>query len=179
MTTALHDIIKNIQLLICDVDGVMTDGSLFFSESGEIFKSFHAQDGLGIKLLLRSNIKIAVISGRQSPIVEQRLTQLGIAHIYLGYANKIPCYEKLLEQLNMPEKAIAYVGDDLPDLPIMQRVGLSIAVANANPTVAAQAMWQTQAHGGRGAIREICDLFLQVNDCLSQCMESLSHDESK
>jgi 3-deoxy-D-manno-octulosonate 8-phosphate phosphatase (KDO 8-P phosphatase) len=179
MITHLHEKIKAIKLIIFDVDGVFTDGCLYFSEGKEHIKQFNVQDGLGIKLLQHAPIEMAIISGRKSPIAQQRLQQLGLKHIYLGYPNKIPTYESLISKFDLPETAIAYVGDDLPDLPIMQRVGLSIAVANANPIVAAQCMWQTRLQGGHGAVREICDQFLQSHDCLSQCLEAWQHEQAE
>ena len=178
MNKSLHEQIQTIELIIFDIDGVFTDGQLLFSDSGEHIKAFHAHDGLGIKLLQQIPIQLAVISGRASSIVEKRLTDLGIKHLFLGYPNKVPIYKKLVSELDVKPSAIAYVGDDLPDLPVMQEVGLSITVANANPVIAAHAMWQTKASGGHGAVREICDHFLQARNCLTQCLESLANEQN-
>ncbi len=172
---ALHEIMQNIKGIIFDIDGVFTDGKLHYAETGEAMKVFHVQDGLGIKLLLASPVQVGVISGCSSPILEARLQYLGITHFALGASDKTPPYQALLEKWSLEDKDIAYVGDDLPDLPLMAKVKLPITVANANPLVAAHAFWQTQRQGGEGAVREVCDAFLQANHCLEQCMEAIGH----
>lgn len=160
---SLHEKIKAIKMIIFDVDGVFTDGKLYFGESGEALRVFDAQDGLGIELLNKLPIITGVISGRDSAITRRRLEQLGIHHITLGASDKVPPYEQLLAKMSIPENQVAYVGDDLLDLPVMKRVGLSITVANANPLISAMADWQTKASGGNGAVREICDAFLHAH----------------
>jgi 3-deoxy-D-manno-octulosonate 8-phosphate phosphatase (KDO 8-P phosphatase) len=151
-----------IKLVISDVDGVLTDGRLYFAPTGEEHKVFHVHDGLGIKLLRQANIEFAVISSRNSPIVAQRMQNLGVNHIYQGQVQKLPAFESLLTALQLPAAAVAYIGDDLPDLPIIRRVGLGICVANAHSLLKRHAHWQTQAKGGKGAIREVCDFILNA-----------------
>jgi len=159
---------SQIKLVVFDVDGVLTDGRLYFNANGEELKVFHVRDGLGIQLLLKNNIEVAVISGRNSPIVERRLTQLGIKHIHQGKDNKLPILENLRSELKIELEHIAYVGDDVLDIPIIKQVGLGIAVADANPVVKQYAVWQTTQNGGYGAAREICDFILQAQDKLER-----------
>ena len=154
----LNHKLQAIELLILDVDGVLTDGRIWFDANGEEYKTFHTQDGLGIKRLQKAGIAVAVITGRKSRCVRQRLQALNIQHLFEGIDNKLPIFEQLLSTLNLSADQAAYIGDDLPDLPIMQRVGMSIAVANAVPEVAQTADWQTTRCGGMGAVREACDL---------------------
>jgi 3-deoxy-D-manno-octulosonate 8-phosphate phosphatase (KDO 8-P phosphatase) len=162
----MHDIAqlaKDIKLLILDVDGVCTDGRLYFNDQGECMKAFHVHDGLGIKLLQQRGIVVAIITSRQSKALEQRLAGLEVEHVYQGYENKILAYEKLLETLKLTDEQVAYVGDDLPDLPVMQRVKCAIAVKNAHAIVKENAHWTTTITGGEGAVREVCDLLIQAN----------------
>ena len=155
--------IKQIKLLILDVDGVLTDGKLYISSDGTESKAFNTQDGLGIKRLHQyTNIITAVISGRVNPGVEKRLQDLNIEHIFLGHENKIPVYEKLLKQLKIQPKQVAYIGDDLPDGEVMERVGLSIAVNNAYVKIKEMADIVTQEHGGHGAVRAACELIIDA-----------------
>lgn len=149
-----------IRCLVLDVDGVLTDGRLYFSEQGEALKVFNVQDGLGIKLLQQMGIQVAIISGRSSPIVQKRATDLNIRYIYQGQDNKLPILEQFLHKITMDYSQCAVIGDDLPDIPMIERVGLGIAVANAVDAVKQQAMWQTRRAGGEGAVREVCDLLL-------------------
>lgn len=149
-----------IKLLILDVDGVLTDGKIWFTASGEALKCFHIHDGYGIKKLQKAGITVAIISSRGNKALISRLNELNIKHYYLDQENKLDCYLTLIEQLDINPEQVAYVGDDLPDLPIMQQVGLSIAVANAVPIIRKTADWHTQRSGGKGAVREVCDLIL-------------------
>lgn len=151
-----------IKLAVFDVDGVMTDGRLYFDANGDEQKVFHVQDGLGIKLLLEHNVEVAIISGRKTKAVNERLSKLGVKHIYQGCEDKLPILQALVAQLQLTTEAVAYTGDDLPDVSIMSRVGLGIAVANAHAFVKQQAYWQTQMPGGLGAVREVCDLLLMA-----------------
>ena len=153
-----------VRLLILDVDGVLTDGKLFFDYQGNEYKSFHARDGHGMKMLQQTGVDIAVISGRQSPIVSMRMQSLGISHLYQNQEDKREAFAALLDALQLTSDEVAYVGDDLMDLPIMTRVGLAIAVADANEAVSACADWCTTQNGGCGAVREVCDLILQAQD---------------
>jgi 3-deoxy-D-manno-octulosonate 8-phosphate phosphatase (KDO 8-P phosphatase) len=150
-----------IKLLILDVDGVLTDGKLFFDHDGNEYKSFHSQDGHGIKLLRQTGVEVAIISGRKSTAVTLRMNNLGISHVYQGHEDKRAAFQELLVKLSLNPEDIAYAGDDLLDLPIMSRVGLAIAVNNAVATVKQYAHWSTSRSGGEGAVREICDLIMQ------------------
>jgi 3-deoxy-D-manno-octulosonate 8-phosphate phosphatase (KDO 8-P phosphatase) len=158
----LHLKAQAIKLLILDVDGVLTDGKLFFDQQGNEYKSFHAQDGHGLKLLRQTGVEIAVISGRRSPTVELRMKNLGISHVYQGQEDKRAAFQSLLSTLQLEPQQVAYVGDDLLDLPIMSKVGLAIAVNDAVPTVKDYADWCTARNGGQGAVREACDLIMQA-----------------
>lgn len=149
-----------IRLLICDVDGVLTDGRLYFGPEGESLKVFHAHDGVGLKMLSKNHIETALISARDSPMVYLRAQELSINHVYTGVANKIDTFDALLKALNLTDCQVAYIGDDTPDLPLIKRAGLGIAVANAHSSIKEQAVWQTVHKGGRGAVREVCDLIL-------------------
>jgi 3-deoxy-D-manno-octulosonate 8-phosphate phosphatase (KDO 8-P phosphatase) len=153
---------KLIKLLILDVDGVLTDGRLFFDHQGNEYKSFHARDGHGIKLLRQTGVDVAIISGRASASVALRMKMLGIEHVYQGHENKRAAFNDVLEKMNIAPRQAAYVGDDLLDLPIMTRVGLSIAVNDANFAVKQRADWCTMLPGGQGAVREVCDLIMQA-----------------
>jgi 3-deoxy-D-manno-octulosonate 8-phosphate phosphatase (KDO 8-P phosphatase) len=154
----------SIRLAIFDVDGVFTDGRITLDARGEELYSFYIHDGYGIKRLLAANIDVAIITGRNAPCVRLRMQQLGIKHIYQGQEDKIVAYKELLSTLSLQPYQVAYVGDDLPDLLVMQQVGLSIAVANATASILATAMWKTHASGGQGAVREVCDLLLAAQN---------------
>jgi 3-deoxy-D-manno-octulosonate 8-phosphate phosphatase (KDO 8-P phosphatase) len=156
-----------VRLLICDVDGVFSDGTIYLSDQGHEYKQFHVHDGLGIKLLLKTGVHVAVISSRSSPLVEKRMRALGIQHIYQGHAEKLPAYIDLLRHFELTDTQAAYVGDDYPDLPLLKRVGLSIAVANAVSLVKQYTHWQTKTRGGQGAIREICELIMLAQNTLN------------
>ncbi len=154
------DTLAAIRLLVLDVDGVMTDGQLHYDAKGREAKVFHVHDGYGIKQAMRAGIQVAVISGRRSVAVETRLAELGIEHVRLGQETKLGAFTDLATQLGMPPEACACIGDDEPDLPIMQAAGVGIAVADARPAVLRQADWQTALGGGRGAVREVCDALI-------------------
>ncbi|NJD08515.1 MAG: 3-deoxy-manno-octulosonate-8-phosphatase KdsC [Methylococcaceae bacterium] len=149
-----------IRLAIFDIDGVMTDGRLFFDDGGREYKSFHVRDGHGIKLLLQAGIEVAVISGRSSPNVAHRMTSLGIRHVYLGQDNKLEAFQTLCGNLGLSPEQVAHVGDDLIDLCLLSRVGLAVAVADAHPAIFPYVHWRTTIGGGLGAAREVCDLIL-------------------
>ena len=154
--------VKALKLLILDVDGVLTDGRLFFDQNGVEYKCFHARDGHGLKLLKQSGVDVAVISGRKSNSVSLRMQSLGIEHVYQGYENKRQAFKDLITQLQLSPDQVAHVGDDVLDLPIMTKVGFAVAVADANFAVKSHADWCTETPGGLGAVREVCDLILQV-----------------
>ena len=149
-----------VKLAVFDVDGVLTDGKLCYSDDGRELKSFHVHDGFGLKRLMANGIEVAIITSRMSHMVTERTAELGIAHVYQGQENKLTCYEQLIHALKLAPDETCYCGDDLPDLPVMQRAGLAIAVANAHPWIREHANWRTQLRGGEGAVREVCDLLL-------------------
>ncbi|HET7329983.1 HAD-IIIA family hydrolase [Dyella sp.] len=151
-----------IRLAAFDVDGTLTDGRLWYSESGHETKVFHVHDGLGLKRLQAHGIQVAIVSARISHPVALRAEELNIAHVYQGQNDKRECLRQMLEALNLQPEQAAFVGDDLPDLPAMGLAGLAIAVNNAHPWVAARAHWRTRLGGGRGAVREACDLILHA-----------------
>jgi len=153
---------KNLKLLILDVDGVLTDGKLFFDNEGNEYKAFHARDGHGIKLLRQTGVEVAVISGRKSNSVALRMKNLGIELVYQGHENKIAAFNEIIEKMGILPEQAAHVGDDLLDLPVMIRVGLAIAVNDANFAVKQRADWCTTMPGGNGAVREVCDLIMQA-----------------
>lgn len=153
-----------IRLVVFDVDGVFTDGRLYYGPGGEELKVFHVHDGQGVKHLLRQGVAVAVISGRDSAAVSRRMQDLGIAHVFQGDEDKLPIFERLLKKLGVQPEEAACVGDDLPDLPLLKAAGLAVAVANALPAVRAQAHVVTQATGGLGAVREVCDLIMAARE---------------
>jgi len=150
----------NIKLVVFDVDGVLTDGKLMLGESGNEYKSFHVRDGQGIVMLLKTKCNVAVITARTSSIVSERMTSLGIKHIYQGEKDKGSALVKLIDQLKITLSEVAYVGDDVVDLPAMNKVALPIAVADAHPEVKKLAKLITINSGGQGAVREICELIM-------------------
>ena len=156
-----------IKLLSLDVDGVFTDGRLYFSAQGEDIKCFNILDGLGIKLLQASGVEVAIISGRQSAPLELRAKALGIQHFYPGREDKLNALSELLAKTGLSAEQVAHLGDDLPDLPIMLNVGLGMAVANAYNLVKEKAHWQSKSNGGEGAVREACDFIMQAQGTLT------------
>lgn len=168
----IKDKAKQVRLLILDVDGVLTDGRLFFDHNGVEYKSFHARDGHGLKLLQQTGVQVAVISGRNSPTVALRMKMLGINHVYQGYEDKRGAFTALREATGISAEQTAYVGDDLIDLPVMVQVGLPIAVNDANFAVKAAAIWSTTLPGGLGAVREVCDMLMQAQGTFAGVLES-------
>jgi 3-deoxy-D-manno-octulosonate 8-phosphate phosphatase (KDO 8-P phosphatase) len=156
----------NLQLLALDVDGVLTDGTLYFSAQGDEIKAFNILDGLGIKQLLRHNITVAIITGRSSPLTARRARDLGIEHLKQGREDKLDALRELSAELNIPLTEMAYMGDDLPDLGAIRQAGLGITVPNGHSFVRQHADWQTENPGGSGAVREVCDLILQAKNLL-------------
>lgn len=156
---------QGIKLLITDVDGVLTAGDLIYDANGVALKSFHVQDGLGLKLLMQHGIEVGVITACKAQATVARMRDLGIQHVYTGVANKVIAYEALLNKLNLTDDVVAYVGDDLPDLPLIRRAGLGIAVANATTLLLKYADWITERKGGQCAVREICERLLTAQHC--------------
>ena len=151
-----------VQLLVLDVDGVMTDGRLYFDAEGKETKVFHVRDGYGIKEVMKIGMEVAVISGRKSKAVEARMAELGIKHVRLGQETKLDALIAITDLLDVPMENVACVGDDLPDLPIMNAAGLGIAVADGHPTLLGSADWCTQLVGGQGCVREVCDFLVDA-----------------
>jgi 3-deoxy-D-manno-octulosonate 8-phosphate phosphatase (KDO 8-P phosphatase) len=149
-----------VRLLVLDVDGVMTDGRLHYDAEGREFKSFHVRDGYGIRRVMDAGIEVAVISGRRSQSAAGRMAELGIRHVMLGREDKAAAFDELLARLGVGAESVACVGDDLPDLPIMQRAALPVAVADCHASILPAAAWRTTLPGGAGAVREVCDLLL-------------------
>jgi 3-deoxy-D-manno-octulosonate 8-phosphate phosphatase (KDO 8-P phosphatase) len=148
--------------MVLDVDGVLTDGGLYYDESGCVMKRFNVQDGLGIKIAPQAGIDFAVITGLESPAVRRRVTELGIAHYYPGHHRKAPILREISEKTGIPFAHMAYVGDDWVDAEPMAMVGLPIAVPNARPEILKLAAWTTRAMGGQGAVREAIDFVLRA-----------------
>lgn len=157
---------KKIQLLALDVDGVMTDGKIYFSAQGDELKAFSILDGQGIKTLINNNIQVAIITGRTSPLTARRARDLGIENILQGREDKKVALQELSDELQIPFEEIAYVGDDLPDLSAIKSAGLGITVPNAHYFVQEHANHCTKAAGGHGAVREVCDLLLKAQGLL-------------
>lgn len=162
---------RGVRLAIFDVDGVLTDGRIFLTDDGREARAFHVRDGLGLKLLREAGIEVGIISARRSPLVETRMKELGVPHLLQGRRDKVEALRELLRETGLPPERAAFTGDDLPDLQVMRRAGLGVAVADAHPAVTARADWVTAARGGRGAVREVCDLLLAAQDKLDEIVE--------
>ena len=172
--TKMQDILEKagqVRLVIFDVDGVLTDGSLFLGDDGQEYKAFHSRDGHGMKMLQATGVAIGIITGRTSRVVELRMASLGVEHVFKGQLDKLPAYEQLKEKLGLSDAEVAYVGDDVVDLPILTRVGLAIAVQDAHPLVKQHAHWQTPSSGGRGAGRDVCELVMQAQQKLQPALD--------
>ncbi len=157
---------RKVRLVILDVDGVLTNGGLQFDNAGNEYKIFNSLDGHGIRMLLDCGIQVAIITGRQSDLVEHRMLDLGVSLVYQGYRDKRPAFVELLEKTSLQVDQLAYLGDDLPDLPVMSQVGFAVAVQNAHDFVKKQADWITVASGGSGAVREATDFILNAQGIL-------------
>lgn len=169
---------SNIKLLIVDVDGVLTNGQLFIGNNHEELKAFNVRDGLGLRLIQKTGIELAIITGKQSKIVEFRAQELGIKYVYQGQPNKVPAFLNLLDTLNLKPEQVAYIGDDLPDLPLLRQVGLAAVVADAEPYIVPFAHYQTKRKGGKGAVREFCDFIMAAQGKLDAIQESFLTDGS-
>ena len=153
---------EKIKLVVFDVDGVLTNGSLFYGDDGQEYKAFQSRDGHGMKMLQKSGVDIAIITGRTSEVVKYRAKNLNIDHVYQGQLDKLPAFKSLLEKLKLLPEEVAYVGDDVVDLPVMIRVGLAITVSDGHDLAKKHAHWITQNPGGQGAAREICEFIMQA-----------------
>lgn len=165
------ELASKIKMVIFDVDGVLTDGSLFLGDDGQEYKAFNSKDGHGMAMLQASGLSIGIITGRTSEVVKTRMHSLGVEHIYQGYRDKIPAFEDLKKQTGLKPEQFAYVGDDVVDLPIMRQVGLGIAVADAHELVIRHAQWRTSNAGGRGAAREVCELLMAAHGTLQAALD--------
>lgn len=163
--------VKKIRLLVLDVDGVLSDGKIYFTSTGEEIKSFHTLDGQGLKILQQTGLKVAIITGRCSKIVENRAKDLGIELLRQGREDKFTALKEILAQLPYELEHIAIMGDDLPDLRIMTKVGLGLTVPNAHPEVTKRAHWQSTKQGGLGAVREACDLIMHIQGTYEKALE--------
>lgn len=158
----LYDRARRIRLVIFDVDGVLTDGSLFITDAGEEFKAFHSHDGHGMKMLKATGVQLAIITGRTSRTVELRAKNVGVAILYQGVEDKLAVFEEILSSFGFEHDACAYMGDDVVDLPVMRRCGLAVAVPEAPPLVKSHAQYVTRQPGGRGAVREVCEIIMHA-----------------
>lgn len=167
MSEDMQEAAANIRLLALDVDGVLTDGSIYYGNAGEELKAFNIKDGLGIKLLQSAGVTVAIITGRQSDIVQRRASELGISEIIQGREDKLTALEQLAQRLNVDLHECAYMGDDLPDLAAIRAAGIGMTVSDAATTVANHADWQSASAGGHGAVREACEYLLAARDTLA------------
>jgi len=161
------DKLGDVRLVSFDVDGVFTDGRFYLSDDGIETKAFHTQDGYGVRQLLKSGVEVAVISGRKSGAVEKRMAELQVSHVVLGCKDKVAALDELAASIGVDASACAYVGDDMPDLPLLEHVGFSIAVANAVPALLGHCDYVTTKSGGFGAVREVCELIVRMRNSTS------------
>jgi 3-deoxy-D-manno-octulosonate 8-phosphate phosphatase (KDO 8-P phosphatase) len=154
--------LAKVELLLVDVDGVLTDGKIILDDHGVQSKAFDVRDGHGIKMLQRAGVAVGIITGRESAVVNHRARELGIEEVWQGAKDKLLIAREILKRRNLSPAAVAYVGDDVVDLPVMLQVGVGIAVANACEDVRARAHWVTEASGGAGAVREVCEAILKA-----------------
>lgn len=162
--------IKKIKLLIIDIDGTLTNGIIYYGTGDMQMRGFHVQDGLGIKLLQRSGVEVAVISAKQSDILTRRMNDLNIKHAMLGYEHKVPAYEALKKTLQLSDEEIAYMGDDLPDLPILMRAGFAVSVPNSTSIIHKHVDYISKKEAGHGAVREVCELIMSTQGTLEKVL---------
>ena len=151
---------RPIKLAIFDVDGVLTNGTLYLGDDGQEYKAFNSRDGHGMKMLATNGVDTAIITGRQSEVVKHRARDIMIKHLHQGALEKLPVYEKMIDELGLSPEQTAFIGDDIVDLPIMLKVGLAVAVADAHPMVKEHSHWVTPSAGGCGAAREFCEMMM-------------------
>jgi len=163
---------QNIKLVIFDVDGVLTTGTLFFDNQGQEYKAFHSKDGHGLRMLIECGLQAAIITGRKSELVEHRMKDLGIDMVFQGYRDKRPAFAELLKQTGLKPEQIAYMGDDVIDLPVMTKVGMAIAVQDAHSFVLEHADYITKKPGGTGAAREAIEFILQAQGLLQDKLDT-------
>jgi 3-deoxy-D-manno-octulosonate 8-phosphate phosphatase (KDO 8-P phosphatase) len=173
------DAALKLKLLILDVDGVLTDGTLAYTKNGEEVKNFNSKDGFGIRMLMQYGIEVAVITARHSPPLAKRMTDLKIKNFYTGMDNKEKAFSMLLNKLSLKPEETGYVGDDILDLPVMKKVGLPIAVSDAHFYVKKQALWITEFKGGKGAVREVADAIIACKTNIDEAYELFLADLAK
>ncbi len=161
---------RRVRLMIFDVDGVMTDGRLWYGPQGEVLKAFHVLDGLGVKLLAGTGLATAILSARRSRALERRSAELGIGHLVMGAEDKRAGFEELLRSTGLDAAAAGYVGDDLGDIPVLRRCGLACAPAGAHPLARRAAQYVTRAAGGAGAVREVCEFVMRAQGTLDAAL---------
>ncbi len=164
LTPELHALLSQVKLLVLDVDGVLTDGGLYYTDKGEELKRFNVKDGQGIQLLRQSGVEVAIISASAATATLHRARKLGITHVFIGEANKLPVLNDLCQTLNIALTQVAYVGDDIKDLPAMTVVGCPLTVADAMPANQEKAVYVTAKGGGQGAVRELCELIISTQE---------------
>jgi 3-deoxy-D-manno-octulosonate 8-phosphate phosphatase (KDO 8-P phosphatase) len=167
ITSDLAENFKQIKLLVCDIDGVFSDGRIYLGNDGEELKAFHTKDGFGIKALIASGVEVAVITGRKSNLVYNRMQALNVTHIIQGQEDKLPALKTIAKEQKLSFEQIAYIGDDMPDLACINYVGVGVAVKDAHPSVIQQADYITHINGGFGAVRELCDTIMQCQNTLA------------
>jgi 3-deoxy-D-manno-octulosonate 8-phosphate phosphatase (KDO 8-P phosphatase) len=173
MEAGLEEKAKKIRLLILDVDGVLTSGTIYYSGSQDLeYKGFHVHDGLGITLLQKIGIPVAVISAKKSQAVSRRMNDLNIHYVYLGYSEKLPVYEELKLKLQLNDNEIAYVGDDLLDLPLLCRAGLAVTVPQAPDCIREHVDFTTTRKAGEGAVREVCEFIMNAKGVYQSMIQS-------
>ena len=171
----LVDRLRRVRLLALDVDGVLTDGRLYFQADGIEIKAFHTHDGHGIKLAQRAGIVVALITGRDSPMVSQRAAALGVKHVFQGAEKKLTVLRELCGRLGLELEQVAYCGDDMPDVAAIRRAGVGISVPGAPSYIRQHADWVTESVGGHGAVREICDTLLQAQGHWDAVLDTYLH----
>ncbi|MDX1902442.1 MAG: HAD-IIIA family hydrolase [Gammaproteobacteria bacterium] len=172
MTTFPTEKAKKIRLFILDVDGVLTSGRVYYGPNQLRLLDFHVHDGLGMKLLQRSGVELAIITARSSDALTERMQELGVTHVFQNQHNKLTAYESLKEKLSLTDAEIAYVGDDLTDLALLKRVGFSATVANAPKILQEHVDWITSCAGGSGAVRELCEAIMHAQNTLTPLLHS-------
>jgi len=167
---SLSEKILPLKALIMDVDGVLTDGRIIIDSNGVESKQFDVRDGHGLKMLARSGVSLALLTGRRSPVVSKRAAELGIEIVFQRCHDKVKAYHQIRERLGLSDHEVAYIGDDVVDIPVLYKVGFAATVADADPDVVAVVDWQSSLPGGRGAVRELCRLIMQTQGSWEQAM---------
>lgn len=172
MTDKARDAALSVRMLVLDVDGVLTDGRLYYGDNGQEYKTFNIKDGLGIKLMQRAGIEVGIITARRSVILTRRCEELGIKRLVQGREDKLVALRELLQEVKIDIKEVAYMGDDLPDLAAVRQVGLGMTVADASPPLIENALWKSRYGGGHGAVREAAEFILSAQDKLEPLISS-------